>query len=200
MPFVSLVSGVAHPYITPVHVSDAVAPVANVAPLHEGVSSAATQAGQGEGSRAATAYRAQRDGRDEADTRQPALVAGDLMSRPVQTVPEDASLSSARALIRLRRFRHLPVVSPHGVPVGMLSDRDLLAEPPANALLVRDIMTRDVLSATPTTQLRDIAQVMVAERIGALPVVDEDRVLVGIVTTSDILAAIVRGAPVDLWT
>ncbi len=40
----------------------------------------------------------------------------------------------------------------------------------------------------------------VHERVGALPIVDDDRSVVGIVTTTDLLRAIVNEAPIDLWT
>ena len=51
----------------------------------------------------------------------------------------------------------------------------------------------------PETEIRLIADVLIKERIGAMPIVDEKEKLVGIVTRSDILRTVVK-APLELWT
>lgn len=51
----------------------------------------------------------------------------------------------------------------------------------------RDIMTKDVVTVTPATTVREVAQLMVQHRISALPVLAEEAVIVGIVTESDLL-------------
>jgi len=56
------------------------------------------------------------------------------------------------------------------------------------------------LSATPTTEIREIALVMLDEHVSAIPILDSSRHLVGILTTSDILRAIVHRNPLELWT
>lgn len=198
MAFSTIIAGVRQPYDLPPHRPGGVEPVANAEPVREitagGEPSWTHTPAQ---ARASQAYRAAAE--PEAE-RAPAVRARDLMTAPVPTLPEDASVSVARALIRLRGFRHVPVVSPHGEAVGMLSDRDLFREGADPTGLVRDVMRSDLLVATVDTPVRDLARVMVHERVGALPIVDDDRSVVGIVTTTDLLRAIVNEAPIDLWT
>lgn len=63
-------------------------------------------------------------------------------------------------------------------------------------LRVRDIMTAEVVTVAPTTSLRDAAELFARRHIGGAPVVDGQRV-VGVVTTSDILAFAAAAPPPD---
>lgn len=133
--------------------------------------------------------------------RKPALRARDLMTRSVHTLPADATLLQAKELMERYRIRHLPIVegSGQGSLIGMISDRDILRgilqlDGPVSAQ-----MSRQVLSATAETPIPEIAQALLSNRIHSLPVVGADRGLVGILTTTDILRALVRRAPIELW-
>jgi acetoin utilization protein AcuB len=61
-------------------------------------------------------------------------------------------------------------------------------------------MTTHVLTATPTTEIHELARVMLAERISALPIIDGNHTPVGIVTITDILRCVMLRAPLELWT
>ena len=113
-------------------------------------------------------------------------------------------------MMQHKEIHHLPVTSVHGTLVGMVSNHELLhyahelesvdsLEPSAERKLIR-VMSSRVLSATPTTEIRKIARVMLHEQVNAIPILDSSRHLVGILTTSDILRAIVHGDPLELWT
>lgn len=124
----------------------------------------------------------------------------DRMSRRVTTVRPEAHLSEAAKLMRARKIRHLPVVDRAGRLVGMVTARDLRqvlfapivqderadVQALLEALSVRDVMTRGVLSVRAATSIRDAARLMHERKLGALPVVERDR-LVGILTESDVL-------------
>ncbi len=142
--------------------------------------------------------------RDLAAEREPAIVASQIMSSPLVTLHPSASLREAWELIREKRFRHVPVVSAEGKPVGILSDRDLLVEASNLEHLglrrVDQVMATHVLTALPQTAIREIARTLLEERIGAMPIVSEHEELVGIVTRSDILRTVVNQAPLELWT
>jgi CBS domain-containing protein len=56
------------------------------------------------------------------------------------------------------------------------------------------------MSAAPTTEIREIAHVMLEERVNGIPILDNSGHLIGILTTSDILRAIVHRSPLDLRT
>jgi CBS domain-containing protein len=54
--------------------------------------------------------------------------------------------------------------------------------------LVKDIMTAEVLTVTPGTAVNQAARLMLERRFNALPVVDDDGALVGIITQSDLIS------------
>ncbi|MBT5829162.1 MAG: CBS domain-containing protein [Candidatus Latescibacteria bacterium] len=136
-----------------------------------------------------------------------AVRAEQIMSASVVSIDPDTSLNDVRKLVRSRRFRHVPVVTSEGFILGVVSDRDLFALPndgddtseTIELRLVADIMSKSVLTATPDTNIREIARVLFEERIGCMPIVDEEGLVVGIITRSDILRALIKHAPLDLW-
>ncbi|MCB0332310.1 MAG: CBS domain-containing protein [Bdellovibrionales bacterium] len=130
--------------------------------------------------------------------RQKALIASQIMSTPVETLHKADPVEKASKLFQERRFRHVPVVMKGGVLIGIVSDRDFFSHKNNNTR-VEKIMTTNVLSARPTTEIRYIAQVLFEERIGAMPIVEEGGKLVGIITRSDILRTVVNQAPLELW-
>jgi acetoin utilization protein AcuB len=98
------------------------------------------------------------------------------------------------------RIRHVPVVR-KGKVVGIVTESDIkkASASPATTLSVyelnylldkirvKDIMTKDVISAQPDMTLEDAAMLMRERRIGGLPVVDRKNILVGIITLTDIV-------------
>lgn len=146
-----------------------------------------------------------------AETRKPALLASQIMTSPVVTLTPAATVAEAREIIRRRWFRHIPVVTEDGRLVGMVSDRYLLSgaphpdrpeeppEPPRPDQTVGEIMTPRVLCASPETPIREIARILVEERIGAMPILDHRVRPVGILTITDVLQCVVNSAPLDLW-
>lgn len=140
----------------------------------------------------------------------PAMLARDLMTTPVLTLPSDSTLAEAWAIMTRRSFRHLPITSFHGALVGMVSDRDLIRHVPelvtagvsthAAGRKLTEIMSPHVFSASPTTDIRDIARVMMEERVGALPILDSERRPIGIVSKQDLLRGLANHGPLELWT
>lgn len=156
------------------------------------------------------AHQAYQEQGPQGAAHKPALIAQDLMTSPVTSLPSDSTLLEAWSVMKHKGIHHLPVTSVHGTLVGMISDHDLLPYahelesvnspgPSARHKLARVMSTR-VLSATPTTEIREIAHVMLDEHVSAIPILDSSRHPVGILATSDILRAIVRRSPLELWT
>ncbi|MEO8340335.1 MAG: CBS domain-containing protein [Nitrospirota bacterium] len=141
-----------------------------------------------------------------------ALVAQDIMTSPVTLLPSDRTLLEAWTLMKHKGIHHLPVTSIHGTLVGMVSNHYLLsyaqelesvAHPGPSASAwhkLAQVMSNRVLSATPTTEIREIAHIMLGEQVSAIPILDISHHPIGILTTSDILRAIVHRIPLELWT
>jgi acetoin utilization protein AcuB len=123
------------------------------------------------------------------------MLVQDIMTRTVSTVRPATTLAEALRVARTRGVRHLPVLDDDGRLVGIVSDRDLkraMATSSYEDVRMGAIMTSaTVHTAAPTFSVEEAARIMVAERISALPVTTDGR-LVGIVTETDILALFVR--------
>jgi acetoin utilization protein AcuB len=131
----------------------------------------------------------------------------DLMTRTLITVRPETSVADARALMAKQRIRHLLVTGESGELLGIVSDRDIRRSLPSpvtslsvwevNYLLSRvsvgDIMTKAVITVGPSRDAREAASIMVAHKIGALPITENGR-LVGILTETDLLQAFAAGA------
>jgi acetoin utilization protein AcuB len=127
------------------------------------------------------------------------LLVRDSMTREIVTLAPDETARTALALCRERRIRHLPVLK-EGRLVGLVSDRDLRSATPAfgeperavalQKVLIEDVMAGDVVATFPDDPIEQAANTMREHRIGCLPVVEEDE-LVGIITTSDVMDALI---------
>ena len=122
----------------------------------------------------------------------------DIMSYGIETIAPGADVAVARNAMRINGIRHLVVVDGNHV-VGVVSDRDLggrLSAAPGKrtaGLTVADVMSTGVVSVTPETTVRQAANLLRGFVIGSL-VVQEGNRPVGIVTTTDLLDLIGRGA------
>lgn len=124
------------------------------------------------------------------------LVAADVMSTPALAVRSDASVWSAWTLMAHRGVRHLLVIE-NGHCVGVLDDRTIFAQWPLGPAAlhrrsVAAVMCAAVSCVPATSDLRVVAGVMVREGVDAVPVVDDDGMTVGVVTCTDVLAAVAR--------
>ncbi len=129
------------------------------------------------------------------------LLAAHIMKRQVQTLSPQTSIYDAWKFFCEHRFRHVPIVTDDGSLVGILSDRKLLREmsdiDPSQhhvegSRSVNNIMITHVLTAHPATEVSLIAKIFINEKVGAMPIVDENDNLVGIITRSDILRTFVK--------
>jgi acetoin utilization protein AcuB len=132
------------------------------------------------------------------------MLVSECMRRDPLTVKKDDSFRYALKLIRKEGIRHLPVVDGRRV-AGIVTDRDLRQSGPSTAstlevhelnyllehLTIQDIMTTDVITVTPESDLLDAARLLLTHKIGCLPVVEREH-LVGIITRSDMIRALVE--------
>jgi CBS-domain-containing membrane protein len=149
-----------------------------------------------------------------------ALTAADLVTRSVVTVPQDMRLADAARLLAHEQISGAPVTDADGHCVGILSATDFVhwAEDRANGISPRlsrgtdqsilntetlptdtvcAYMTSDPVTVGPWIGLRDLARLMLDAHIHRLVVVDEQRWPSGIVSSTDILAALAYAE--DSW-
>jgi CBS domain-containing protein len=144
------------------------------------------------------------------------LTAADLMTTPVITIPQEMSLREAAHLLTRDRISGAPVVDAGGRCIGVLSSSDFVTwagkdgngkvthfiapwgevididDSPDNE--IRHYMTARPVTVAPTAAIGELAQKMVYAHIHrVLVVVDQNRAQ-GIVTSTDILAAVARAA------
>jgi CBS-domain-containing membrane protein len=137
--------------------------------------------------------------------------AYDVMTEDPATISVTATVGEAVRLLQALDVRHLPVVDDEGALVGMLSDRDLrglsfpemIGEEYLGSIQtaldapVSSVMSSDVVAVEIEDDVAVIVELMLDRKIGAVPVVDLDDTLVGIVSYVDLLRQWVPEEPVQ---
>jgi len=128
------------------------------------------------------------------------------MTRKVVTVRPEDNLLDTRQLMKTHKIHHIPVVEEGDRLVGIISDRDLRSAMPSSLyyesgsereraklekFMVRDVMTKNVITLSLRDTIQDSLLLLLKYDIGALPVVDGDGRLVGILAVRDLLRALV---------
>lgn len=147
--------------------------------------------------------------------------ASDVMGLNVITVTPYQTIRQAAEIMLARRISALPVVDKAGALVGIVSEGDLMRHADAgteqvrswwlrllmgrealageyvkeHARRVEDVMTRKVVTASPTTPIRDIAVLLERHRIKRVPIV-LDRKIVGVVSRADLIQML-ASAPIQ---
>jgi CBS domain-containing protein len=133
----------------------------------------------------------------------PGPAIGPFVTGEVQTVRAGDALLDAVARMSTHGVRHLPVVDGDGRLVGMLSDRDVrsavgsltaalehgAARARIKVLSVGDVMSRRPISAQGDASLAEIARLLAEKRVSAVPIVDDDHRVVGLLSYVDVLRA-----------
>jgi acetoin utilization protein AcuB len=120
------------------------------------------------------------------------------MTREPLTVTATETIGEADDLMSQNKILQLPVVKGKEL-VGIITDRDirsflsgsLLASPDQREMAlktrIREIMTSDPITVSPDDDLEEAVELLIEEKVGGIPVVDEAAGLVGIVTFVDVL-------------
>jgi CBS domain-containing protein len=123
----------------------------------------------------------------------PASTVGELMSSPVLTVEVGESLWDAWQLLFVSGLRHLVVLDESGGTIGVISDRALLSDLPLTSEHMGRRRVGDVLARVPVASIRpeatpgEAARVMRHHATEALPVLDVNNRLVGIISSTDLV-------------
>jgi acetoin utilization protein AcuB len=128
----------------------------------------------------------------------------DWMSKDLVTIDEETSIMKASRVMKQNNIQHLPVLK-KGRLVGIVSDRDLKEATPSKAttldihemyhlldtIMVKSLMSKQLYSIGPGDTVEKAAAVMLKHHISALPVVDAQGALTGILTKGDVFRAFV---------
>lgn len=158
----------------------------------------------GPGEQAVDAYQAMLP---QSLERGPLYHASQIMQPEVVTVHSDDDVARAWHLLVEHQIHQAPVLDAAGHLVGIVSESNLLTTLNVDAGQVRDVLARrvsDVMStpvvaATPVTDIRRIAQVMLDRQVDGVPIVNDAGMLVGFISRSDILQAVVTDPPLSVW-
>jgi acetoin utilization protein AcuB len=122
----------------------------------------------------------------------------DVMTRDPLTLTPTETIGQADELMTQNRFRQIPIVRNKEL-VGIITDRDVRSFLSGSILAsshdrdrafntpVRDIMTTDPITVSPEDDLQEVLELLIEEKMGGIPVVDDNEGLVGIVTYVDML-------------
>lgn len=136
----------------------------------------------------------------------PPVLVKHIMSSPVISLFAEQTLPLAEDIMNLKHLRHIPVLDDDRRLVGLVSHRDLLkakistlaglTERQQRArqedVRISALMTRDVWTVRPETLASVAGQTLLDHKFGCLPVVDENEVVVGIITERDFLKFAVK--------
>lgn len=121
------------------------------------------------------------------------MSVGRICVREVDVVSLDESVRAAASRMHDRKVGTLVVVSSESVPIGMVTDRDLVTRVLAHGLSADEIQVADVMTEVPRTvheeaSIEDALAIMRAGSFRRVPVVDSNRHLVGLLSLDDILS------------
>lgn len=128
------------------------------------------------------------------------LTVGDLMTTKLFTLLESDTLYTAKQIMEMARVRHVPIVDAKDSFIGLITHRDMLSLAISKlsdiddstqdeldaGIPLHEIMRTGVTTVASRTLLRDAAQMLLENKYGCLPVVDDGK-LVGIITEADFL-------------
>ena len=124
-----------------------------------------------------------------------------LMTTEVVTLTLDNTLYTAEKRLKKYHIRHIPVLDDDERLIGLISLSDLKRisfidayskegtedTPVYNMLSIQDVMIKDPIAVSPDTTIEEVARLFASKEFHSFPVVDDDRKLVGIITTTDLL-------------
>jgi len=121
-------------------------------------------------------------------------VVADVMIRNAETIEEGTTIAIAARRMTKTGINHLPVLSQGGQLAGIVTSWDIARAVASNFLWLDEIMSRDVVTTTPDEPIESAAKKMEEHALSALPVLNGDRKVIGLIT-SDAMSSLVGREP-----
>jgi len=124
------------------------------------------------------------------------MLAKDIMTREVTTVKPELTIHELAKTFAQHHISGAPVVDEKGKVTGVVSDGDILSK---RGERVSSMMSKPLIFVTEDVPVENIAELMIANKIKRVPVLNEEK-LVGIVSRADIIQAIAMGKHIAMHT
>lgn len=140
--------------------------------------------------------------------RQVVVKVAEIMSQPVMTIEQEATITQAWERMQQSNVHHLPVVNETGRLIGLLTHIEILQRVITNPKgmieeampeTVADVMIREVITTKVETDIRKVAFVMSEYAVGCLPIMSEQEDVIGVVTLSDIVRRLAELPPLEIY-
>ena len=142
------------------------------------------------------------------DTLEPVYEVKDIMTRNCIYIDNESTIKDAYDSLKELDINQMPVVSFGKKITAMINKEQILnllmndIENSKNILKkkLNDVYLDEVITANPISDIRRVAKVMIDLRLDAIPIVDENDILQGIVSKTDIIKAISHIPHLQLWS
>ena len=111
---------------------------------------------------------------------------GDVMIKDVVTIRQGSSVEEAAGIMMTEGVTHLPVIARDGCLAGIVTAWDVSKAVALKLIHLEEIMTREVVTAGLNEPIERAAKRMTEHNISALPVVDEDQRVIGMITSDGV--------------
>lgn len=141
------------------------------------------------------------------DTRDTIYHVGQIMRTDVYVVNDQTTIEQTYEILNDKDIRQLPIIDNNRKIKGMISQKNILdlivgdIEHSIQSMnkIIHNLNLPEVIAADPISDIRRVAKVMVDFNLNAMPIVNEEDVLVGIVSRTDILRTVASVPPMQLW-
>jgi homoserine O-acetyltransferase len=120
------------------------------------------------------------------------ILVGDVMAAEVTKISEESSIDEAAKMMLENKVTHLPVVADGDKLIGIVTAWDISKAVALKCSKLEEIMTKKVIVSNPEDRIEKAAEKMNKYNISSLPVVDDNRRVIGIITTDHISTLITR--------
>ena len=112
--------------------------------------------------------------------------SGSIIIENPYTINSELTIKDAFSIMDEKQVSGLLVTDSNSKIIGILTERDVLFESPDSSKLVKELMTKDVVTAKLGVDLEQVKEILKHNRIEKLPIVDDNNYVKGLITSQDI--------------
>ena len=112
--------------------------------------------------------------------------SGSIIIENPYTINSELTIKDAFSIMNEKQVSGLLVTDSNSKIIGILTERDVLFESPDSSKLVKELMTKDVVTAKLGVDLEQVKEILKHNRIEKLPIVDDNNYVKGLITSQDI--------------